>query len=549
MMNAHPFAYSIVQRLLPNSVIKKVLYSLLSGILLGFAFPPFHLGYLGYISLLPLLLLIEQFLLEEKPKLISYLYISYFLYQGIANWWVGSWQKESDPFLMIAGIALQIGHPFFLMLPFIAYYYVRKRLNHDAVILALPFFYVSYEWLHSLTDASYPWLSLGYMNVNIPLIAQSADIFGVWGLSFLMVFIQSLIFWILKSKSKTSNYLGFASLFIILIAVIMYGTIRLDHLSELISKASKIHVGIVQPNINPWNKWSSEVSDQILIHKETIESSKSSHPDLWLWSETAIPFMNIQLNIEKDFTYLKNIVGKTPVLTGFAQLELTQSPQTEPLAKPFRLIPGSFYVAYNAAALIQEKPIQIHQKMKLTPFGEGVPFSQDIPLLGEILQWGVGISGWKKGAVQKPLQLFKDDTMLASIGTVICIESIYPRFVRSYIDSGATMLSVITNDAWFDNTPGPMQHFAISQMRAIENRRAIARCGNTGISGIIMPDGSVSKIAPAQQRIAISGMIPQMQIISLYAMIGDVLPILSTVLSFILIFSAGYHGVMIRRKA
>jgi apolipoprotein N-acyltransferase len=549
MMIAHLFAYPIVQRLLPYSVMKKLLYAVLSGIMLGFAFPPFQYGYLGYIALLPLLFLIEQFLREEKPRLISHLYVSYFLYQGIANWWVGSWQKESDPFLMIAGIALQIGHPFFLMLPFIAYYYVRKRLNHDAVMFTLPFFYVSYEWLHSLTDASYPWLSIGYINVNMPIIAQSADLFGVWGLSFFMVFIQSLIFWIVKSESKKSFVFGFASLIIMLIGVITYGIIRLNHINELISKASKIDVGIVQPNINPWNKWSSEVSDQIMIHKKTIASSRLRNPDLWIWSETAIPFMNIPLNIEKDFSYLKSIVGATPVLTGFAQLEIVGNPQNEPLSKPFRLIPGSFYVAYNAAALIQEKPIQIHQKMKLTPFGEGVPFSQDIPFLGEILQWGVGISGWKKGAIQQPLQFFKDDSMIATIGTVICIESIYPGFVRTYIDSGATMLAVITNDAWFDNTPGPMQHFAISQMRAIENRRAIARCGNTGVSGIIMPDGSVSTIAPAQQRIAISGMVPQMQILSLYGIIGDMLPIISTVLSFILISFAGYRGVMIRRIA
>lgn len=548
MMNAHLSAYPFSRKILPESVIKKILYSVISGTLLGFAFPPFNLGILGYIALIPLLLLIEQFLHEEKPRLLSHLYIAYFFYQGIANWWVGSWQKESDPFLMIAGIALQIGHPFFLMLPFIAYYYIQKRLNHEAVIFSLPFLYVSFEWLHSLTDASYPWLSLGYMNVSLPIIAQSADLFGIWGLSFLIVFIQTCIFWILKSGSKRNMILACISLSIVIIGVILYGNSRMKQMQDLVSNASNIKVGIVQPNINPWNKWSSEVSDQIMIHKETIASSGLSNPDIWVWSETAIPFMNIPLNIEKDFSYLKNIVGTTPVLTGFAQLELIDNPDAEPLAKPFRLIPGSHYVAYNAAALIQEKPIQIHQKMKLTPFGEGVPFSQDIPLLGEILQWGVGISGWKKGPMQKPLQLFKENERVASIGTVICIESIYPNFVRTYIDSGATMLAVITNDAWFDNTPGPMQHFAISQMRAIENRRAIARCGNTGISGIIMPDGSVSKIAPAQQSIAISGMVPQMHVLSLYAILGDILPILSTILSFILISYAGYHGAMIRRR-
>jgi apolipoprotein N-acyltransferase len=85
-------------------------------------------------------------------------------------------------------------------------------------------------------------------------------------------------------------------------------------------------------------------------------------------------------------------------------------------------------------------------------------------------------------------------------------------------------------------------------MRAIENRRAIARCGNTGISGIIMPDGSVTELAPAQQRIAISGNVPQMEVMSLYSIIGDVLPIISTIFSFIMIFYAGFKGVNSRKE-
>ncbi len=547
-MSANFFAFQNIHQMMPDTVAKKYSYAILTGIMLGFAFPPFDLGIFGYIAFLPLLFLIDQLLLEKKSRIIVYLYITYFLYQGIANWWVGSWQKESDPFLMIAGIALQIGHPFFLMLPFLAYWYVRKRINHETVIFLLPFFYVSYEWLHSLTDASYPWLTIGYMNVLMPYAAQFADIFGVWGLTFNMVIVQSLIYWILTAQARPHKIYASIILLFSAFGIIGYGYTRLSEIQALSSKSPKLKIGIVQPNINPWNKWSSEVSDQIYIHKETIRASNLSAPDLWIWSETAIPFMNIELNVNKDFTYFKNIVGIVPVLTGFAHLELVKNTQNEPLAKPFRLIPGSFYVAYNAAALIQQKPIQVHKKMKLTPFGEGVPFSQDIPWLGEILQWGVGISGWKKGVLQKPLLLYRNDSVIASIGTVICIESIYPGFVRSYIEDGASMLAVITNDAWFDNTPGPTQHFAISQMRAIENRRAVARCGNTGISGIIMPDGSVSTIAPAQQRTAISGNVPQLEIKTLYAIVGDILPVISTIISFIVIFYSGFKGIQNRTE-
>lgn len=80
-------------------------------------------------------------------------------------------------------------------------------------------------------------------------------------------------------------------------------------------------------------------------------------------------------------------------------MELVKDPLKEPLAKPFRLIPGEYYVAYNAAALVQDSSVSIHRKMKLTPFGEGFPFSQDIPWLGSILQWGLEYLDGKKALI------------------------------------------------------------------------------------------------------------------------------------------------------
>ena len=542
-------SYSPPINLMPRSRMVKYAYACLTGMMLGFAFPPMQLGILSFFALIPLLLVIESECSKEHGSNLRFLYVTYFLYQGIANWWVGSWQKESDPFLMIAGLALQFGHPFFLMIPFLAVVYIRKRIPSPIVYLALPVLYVSYEWLHSLTDASYPWLSLGYMSLSMPVIAQFADLFGVMGVSFLLVFVQSVIFVMLINDDKRFRLIGIPILLLVLTSSILYGNHRIHQMNVLVSEAPTINVGIVQPNINPWNKWQSEVRDQIFIHKQTMQSIAGQTPDLWIWSETAIPFVNVSLNVMKDFSTLQSIIGHIPVLTGFAHLELIDHPELEPLSKPFSLIPGAHYVAYNAAALVQDSSVQVHKKMRLTPFGEGFPFSQDIPLLGSILQWGVGISGWKKGATQHNAVLMKHGKPFASIGIVICIESIYPDFVRNYAKEGATMLSVITNDAWFDNSPGPMQHFAISQMRAIENRRAIARCGNTGVSGIILPDGSISLMAPPQQRTTVYGKVPQLTVYSIYSRIGDLFPMCASALSFGIVCFAGYAGRVRRERS
>lgn len=525
---------------MPKNVSQTYAYACLSGLFLGCSFPPMPFGFLAYFSLVPLFLVIESELLKTSSRFIRYFYITFFLYQGIANWWVGSWQKESDPFLIIAGVALQFGHPFFLMLPLLALTYVRKRLANYFVYLLLPIFYVSYEWLHSLTDLSYPWLTLGYMAISLPPLEQCADIFGVWGLSFYFILIQSLLFLIVLQLSKKTSILTSLSVIAIIVMSFFYGNTRLHSINDITNTSSTMTVGIVQPNINPWNKWQGQVEDQISIHKSIMTEVGNQQPDLWVWSETAIPFMTIPLNVYSDFSVLRSYIGTTPILTGFAHLPLIQDPSTEPLAKPFRLIPGTHYVAYNAAALVQDSTVQVHKKMKLTPFGEGVPFSQDIPWLGSILQWGVGISGWKKGEVQSPLHLKKYGKPLASIGTVICIESIYPDFVRNYVPMGANLLVVITNDAWFDNTPGPMQHFAISQMRAIENRRAIARCGNTGVSGIILPNGLPASMAKPQTKTALFGKVPLLSMTSLYSQIGDILPHITSIIALLTLCFAGY---------
>jgi apolipoprotein N-acyltransferase len=132
--------------------------------------------------------------------------------------------------------------------------------------------------------------------------------------------------------------------------------------------------------------------------------------------------------------------------------------------------------------------------------------------------------------------------IISNIGTVICIESIYPEFVRKYAKQGASMLAVITNDAWFDNSPGPMQHFAISQMRAIESHRCIARCGNTGISGFIHADGSIQDIAKPQSEQILKADIVQLYDLTIYCLYGDFLPYISSVCSLFLLFYAGYKG-------
>ncbi len=156
-----------------------------------------------------------------------------------------------------------------------------------------------------------------------------------------------------------------------------------------------------------------------------------------------------------------------------------------------------YYTTYNGVYMFNPgtKHIQRYGKMKLVPFGERVPFVDQLPFLGDLIKWGVGITGWNVGKdtvvfkmkLRKKYGLREDDTL--RINALVCYESIYPYFVTEFVRRGADLISVVTNDSWYGNLSGPYQHEEIAVLRAVENRKSVVRAANGGISCIIDPLG------------------------------------------------------------
>jgi apolipoprotein N-acyltransferase len=179
--------------------------------------------------------------------------------------------------------------------------------------------------------------------------------------------------------------------------------------------------------------------------------------------------------------------------------------------------------------------------MRLTPFGERIPFLEIITFARKWLEWGVGISSWAIGTEQKVLNLKKQDKAY-KLGSVICIESIFPSFVANFVSLGADFLVIITNDAWYDYTVGPEQHYDIARMRAIESRRYIARCANTGVSGFITAAGKTLVRAEQYKATGFIGYVPALKEKSLYVITGDVLPVISVSVTIALLLLS-FHGL------
>lgn len=564
----------------------------LSGLLLGLGFAPTRLGFLAYFGFIPLLIVLEQGIIENVNKItvLRRLYWTFFIFHGASNWWVSSWQGEADPYLMIAGIALWIGHPFFFAVPMLAYTSIRKHFGRSIAFVSLPFLWTIFEWAHGLGELSYPWQSLGYTQAYYTPIVQSADIAGVWGLTFLIVLINAclahcvLTFLDLKNNTSDENkslaanitktlYLCRLSVVIIIgtfFLTISYGLWQMrsfDHV-QLRTSSQTTTLGIVQPSINPWGKWRGSPHEQVLLHIRLQDSLRSvlssaldeNNPntrlDAVLWSETAIPY---RILLPQNYPYLSMLHAWTDstqisILSGLPSDILYASKKDAPVTASVvpRLFDTLYMESFNSATVLSPQTritpdsvpspfphdMQIHRKMRLTPFAERVPYADVFSFAVKALTWSVGISGWGLGKEQKTLDFTDASGDSVRVGMIICIESIYPRFVSEYPMKGANILAVITNDGWFNGTPGPEQHYMIAVLRAIENRRYLARCGNTGISGFITPTGESLQHTNINEQRAIAARLPLLSSQTLYSRFGDWLPILSCVLIFVLLLLA-----------
>jgi len=524
------------------NTFKLYLISALGGVFFALAFPPMPFNALAFIFIIPIL-----FALEQKPEhwyRLSYTF-SFFLNLGTL-WWVGSWQENADPFLMISGIAIILFHPFFYFIVFYIYKFFRKRFNFNTALLLFPLIWTFYDWFTSKTDFAFPWIAAGYTQTNNFYWNQIADIGGVWLLGlfilYINVFIYKLIIQFVENDFRIKSFLNINSvkknilLLLLLITVpLVYSAFKLNEF-ENYSSAKKLKIAIIQPDIDPWDKWSMSTYDNINKHIKVQDSllEANNKYDLALWSETSITYSNPEMNSKPyNVPQLQNWVDKNniSIITGFSEIFFYDSIDSAPVTAKKYGNEDIFYQSYNSSILISPNKyndtIQIYRKMILTPFSERLPYVEIFSFAQDFIGWDVGISNWGLGWNQSNLKCHLGENESFSIPSIICIESTQPNFVRKFAKNGAEIFTIITNDAWFKYTFGPAQHFAIAQMRAIENKRFIARCSNSGISGFINPTGTIIKQAKPYCDTGTIEDIPAVNYITIYSSIGDIFPYLS----------------------
>ena len=467
--------------------------SVTTAILLGLSFPPLPLGILACTGFVPFFLLVEN--IQSYGRFFRYSYFTFFLFSLITLYWVGGFTHHKDPYLMLAGGGVLLWQPFFFTLPASLYYFVRKRVSGKYAVLSFPFLWITFEWLYALGEFSFPWLTIGNTQTYQLEKIQYADITGVYGISLWVLALNVLIYLLLKtilnveSKKKRNTLLAVAV--IIFVAPNFYAlTVDAKNYSD--SNSNSFNVGIVQPNVDPWEKWEGANTfsgrwDQVQWYLDVIGKEINDSTDVVVLPESAI-LLNLP-SFFQQFSELKRTIDSLNIalITGYAKVkyyEKENAPVTSSVIKGTNIR----YDSFNSILLVEpgRTEVQSYSKMRLVPFAERIPYAEQVPFLIEPMRWGVGISNWGKGSDST---IFYSRKLNAKFLAMVCYESIFPEFVASFVNKGAEFLVFITNDSWWGNTSGARQHQQYAVLRAIENRRWVVRCANGGISSFIDPMG------------------------------------------------------------
>ena len=424
--------------------------AILAAVLLSLSFASFNLWLFAWCGFIPL------FIALENKSLRQAFMIAFFC--GVIFWSLTIYWLIQVTLLGQLVLILYLAIYFGL---FGCAIYFSRFLSVNSCLFFLPASWVLLEYLRSYLFTGFPWALIGLSQYrNLPII-QIADITGAWGVCFLVVLVNAVLYLFLRRHS------GVKILFIPILALFLalgYGFIRLSYKPDLCNDKERFKISVVQGNIHQDLKWDKRAVTFIQNrYRELTSAAAADKPVLIIWPESSVP--GVWGRDDAEFIQVFSLAGQlhTNLLVG-AVSYFNQN-------------------YFNSALFINQRGSMVatYSKLHLVPFGEYIPLKNLFPFLETIAQIGDIQPGREYTIFRQP----------ANFGVLICFEDLFPELSREFIKRGARFLVNITNDAWYKEGSAPYQHFAASVFRSVENRVYLARAANTGISGFIDPSGRI----------------------------------------------------------
>ncbi len=494
--------FFVVLRILMKQ-LKFLFLSIVSGILLALSFPNFDFFYLAFFSFIPV---IYVALSNDLKKSLFYGFLFGLSFWSVSLYWM-------FPFIKFNTGSVQAAITAGLLWCYLAIYFsvwtgivsfLRKKSKPLIISFFAAFLWVVSEYVRTYFSAGFAWNFVGYGQAQFTNFIQISDILGVSGISFLIVFINMLLFhWIRKPKDVKYLFIAIA----VFSAVYLYGYTKIREYPA--DYGNELSVGVVQPDIDQYKKWDPSYGKQFLSSvNNDLKFFKGKKLSLIVYPET---FLTEYFNDDKKY---KNFIKQC---TSLAQINLIGS-----VYYYNNLVYNSVFAFDNNARILGR-----HDKSHLVIFGEYIPFREILAKYFDIFN---NMGDFSKGI---EMDVFYSDNI--SVGSTICSENFFPERSRELVWKGAKILTNHTNDGWFLDTAAPYQHFVMNIFRAIENRKNVIVCANSGISAVINCRGDVIRQTKLNKRIFFVSYVYQNDIITFYDRLGYLFPYFSIFMTLFLL--------------
>ncbi len=481
--------------------ITKISLALLSGLLIAASWPTNGFTPLIFIAFVPLIFLQDnsqrstangqQPTVNKRDNIFWLSFLTFLVWNSLTTWWV--W--NSTPAGSIAMILLNSA---FMATTFWLYHFTRKKIFHNKKgFFLLILFFLAFENLHLTWQLNWPWLNIGNVFSHNHTWVQWYEFTGIAGGTIWVLLANILAYKCLRStvnsqQTTVNGQWSIVKSLIYFLAVVLVPIIAskiMYHSYE--EKGEEVEVVVAQPNIDPWNEEfrlsAAEILNRNFIVAEplitentrfVLSPESTIHDNIWLEK------IKTNRSIKKIELFSKN--NNISYIIGAGTSGLATDKKDFAARKFYDI--DKYYYSYNTAFSINDtSDIQIHQKSKLTP---GVEMMPSWWFLRPIKNLAINLGG-TVGTLKSEDKVTVFDYGKYKVAPLICYESVFGSYVTDFVRNGANMIFVITNDGWWGDTPGHRQHFEMSKLRAIENRRSVARSANTGVSGFINQRGDV----------------------------------------------------------
>ena len=506
-------------------------------------------GLMALFGIIPLLCMERIASILGKKHIWIYHYSAFVLWNAATTFWVCNATIGGGLFAIFAN-ALQMSLVFGL------FRMSRKRFSGALPYIFLMVIWIAWERFYFDAEISWPWLVLGNSFARTTWAIQWYEFTGSLGGS-LWIWVSNLsLFGLMTSmssgrwgewniKARIAAITGILALFII--PPVVSSSIGKQYQDSMNDSGRQLEVLIIQPNIDPYNKFQAMTQEQqnaILIdHAEkSLEQRKNdstASPLLVLAPETftrdIIPGEYQRSRTWRRFTGFLKDYPNVNILFGASSYDYIES--TEAPSSTARKLGDNLWVESHNSALITDGTLrtEIFHKSKLVVGVEHTPYPAIFCKIDDLLG---GVMGRCVG--QEEVSLLNVESLSGNripVGCAVCYESVYGEYYTDYIRKGAEAMTIITNDAWWGDTPGYRQHLSYASLRAIETRRAIARCANTGISAIISPSGEIIQPTPWWEPAVIKSQIPLRNDLTFYVIHGDIVGRICTFLFWMLLLA------------